>query len=309
MPKRIAAIDLGTNTFHLLIADVSDREIKEIVCSEQIHVKLGEGGINNGTITQDAFKRGLEALSRFKELVIQHHAEKIRAVGTAALRTAHNGAEFINQVKEKTGFDILIIDGDWEASLIYQGVRQAINLTESSLIMDIGGGSVEFIIADAAGILWKKSYPIGAAKLMAAFHHSDPISDTDIKAISHHLDEVLADLKRNAIEFNPKLLIGSAGAFETFAALCQIKTDGKPPDIKKSFTFDGAQLDAVISDILSSNHTQRVNNPAILPVRTDMIVVAAVLTRYVIKALEIESVKLSTFALKEGLLFDDGMKF
>ena len=160
--KRIAALDLGTNTFHLLIADVLDNKF-EAVKEEQAHVKLGEGGINSGLIADAPFKRGLDALQHFKSEIQRFSVDAIHATGTAALRSAKNGFAFINQVKTSTGIEIEIIDGDLEASLIYQGVRACVSLAPSALIMDIGGGSVEFIFCNDQTIFWKKSYPIGAA--------------------------------------------------------------------------------------------------------------------------------------------------
>ncbi|MFD2163924.1 exopolyphosphatase [Paradesertivirga mongoliensis] len=302
MSKRIAALDLGTNTFHLLIADIFEGVITRIIYSDQKHVKLGEGGISTGTITEASFSRGIEALSDFHQAIIEHKVEFIRAVGTAALRSAANGQMFIDQVKANTGIAVEIIDGDREASLIYLGVKQAIRLQENSLIMDIGGGSVEFIFANANGILWKKSYPIGAAKLMALFHHIDPIPDAEIKNIKNHLQDVLTDLKATSRDLKLQRLIGSAGAFETFAALCQIKTLGASLPVGKHFCFDLGVLNEVLEDILKSTHHQRAANPAILSVRTDMIVVASILTQCVINELKFRSVELSSFSLKEGLL-------
>lgn len=302
MKKRIAALDLGTNTFHLIIADVYENKIEQIVYHGQTHVKLGEGGITNGVIAAPAIERGIRALSKFESIINAHKVDLIRAVGTAALRSAINGTEFILKAKETTGIEIEIIDGEREAGLIYHGVKQAVDLTQNSLIMDIGGGSVEFIFANTSNIQWKKSYPIGAAKLMAMFHHTDPISGEDIETINHHLDLVLAVLKRESEKFRPKMLIGSAGAFETFAALCEIKSGNKQAEIFKRYLFDNPTLNNVISDIIKSSHHERVNNEAILSVRTDMIVVAAILTRYVIQQLHIPSVLMTTYALKEGLL-------
>ncbi|MBC8052762.1 MAG: exopolyphosphatase [Sphingobacteriaceae bacterium] len=305
MPKRIAALDLGTNTFHLLIADVSGNNIEQIVHSEQKHVKLGEGGINKGAITESAYLRGLKALSDFQQSINYFSVEQIRAVGTAALRTAENGQAFIDEIKASTGIRIEIIDGATEAALIYKGVAQAVDLGGSSLIMDIGGGSVEFIFANSDGITWKKSYPIGAAKLMEMFHNSDPISENDVKAIHLNLDAVLADLKLRSQQYKPSVLIGSAGAFETFATLCQIQGNRQKFSVERSYKFNIDELESAMAYILSSIHSEREENKAILPVRTDMIVVATVLTQYILKELKIESVELSAFALKEGLLLDN----
>ena len=301
--KRIAALDLGTNTFHLLIADVFDNTF-ETVKEEQAHVKLGEGGINNGFIADAPFQRGLDALQHFSSVIKKCSVEAIRATGTAALRNAKNGSAFIEQVKASTGIEIQIINGDVEASLIYTGVRASVSLDPSALIMDIGGGSVEFVFCNDQTIFWKKSYPIGAAKLMAQFHDTDPISTQNIEAIHLHLSGTLEELDNKIAEFRPDKFIGSAGAFETFAALVAERFDSD--EIQANiFKFNKPQLEVILEDIIASNHQSRETNPLIIPVRTDMIVVAAVLTQYVLRLLPIKNILLSRYALKEGLLFKE----
>ncbi len=301
--KRIAALDLGTNTFHLLIADVFDNTF-ETVKEEQAHVKLGEGGINNGFIADAPFQRGLDALQHFSSVIKKCSVEAIRATGTAALRNAKNGSAFIEQVKASTGIEIQIINGDVEASLIYTGVRASVSLDPSALIMDIGGGSVEFVFCNDQTIFWKKSYPIGAAKLMAQFHDTDPISTQNIEAIHLHLSGTLEELDNKIAEFRPDKFIGSAGAFETFAALVAERFDSD--EIQANiFKFNKPQLEVILEDIIASNHQSRETNPLIIPVRTDMIVVAAVLTQYVLRLLPTKNILLSRYALKEGLLFKE----
>lgn len=304
MKRRIAVLDLGTNTFHLLIADMKGGRMEQKVAALTSAVKLGEGGITKGFITGAAFDRGLEAMRYFRSVIDEHGATEIYAAGTAALRSASNGADFIARVKQEAGISIQIIDGTREAELIYKGVRQGVALSDSALIMDIGGGSVEFIFCDQHEIFHKKSYPIGAARLMALFHKTDPISEADISAIHQHLDEQLADLKINAQIFKPGILIGSAGAFETFTQLILKKRGTNDTTEQTSFHFNPDQLDVVISEVLRSTHQERAENEAITPVRVDMIVVASVLTSYVIQELRIPAIAMSIYSLKEGLLFD-----
>ncbi|RYE28363.1 MAG: exopolyphosphatase, partial [Sphingobacteriales bacterium] len=177
------------------------------------------------------------------------------------------------------------------------------DLGESSLIMAIGGGSVEFIFCSMDEIFWKKSFPVGAAKLMAAFHHSDPISDTDIKTVKDHLAIALAELKSKAIEFKPNKLVGSAGAFETFAAL-ETSIFKQSNEFLKSdnYIFDPLQLKQVLKQLISSDHDERAANELIIPVRTDMIVVASILTEYILEFLNMQHITMSRYSLKEGLL-------
>jgi exopolyphosphatase/guanosine-5'-triphosphate,3'-diphosphate pyrophosphatase len=303
MGERIAALDLGTNTFHLLIAEKRGEQA-EIIFHEDKHPKLGEGGITKGLITDAAFERGLIALKEFAQEINRFEVRKVQAVGTAALREATNGAEFIQRVKEKTGIEIEIIDGDREAELIYQGVKNAVQLNSSSLIMDIGGGSVEFILCNKENIIWKKSYSIGAARLMALFHHSDPIDVQEIQNIRLFLNKQLPELKAIIEKHQPETLIGSAGAFETFSALEVKKFNISPHQLDKTeFTFNLEQFNRICAEILSSTHSKRAITPEIILVRVDMIVVATVLVQYILKEFRIQKMKRSAYALKEGLLF------
>ena len=302
MNNRIAIIDLGTNTFHLLIVENKERGTK-LIHQNTIPVSLGEGGMKDGLIKLSAFERGLEALRQFKKEIELHQVTKIRALATSALRSASNGANFIDQVRSDTGIPIELIDGNREAELIYSGVRAAIPLkSDKSLIMDIGGGSVEFIICNQEQIFWKKSYDIGAARLMNQFHQSDPISKSDINALNTYLNSVLIDLAAQINKLNPIQLIGSAGAFETYASMI---------DPAFTATFENPQLNIDLHEfekiaqfILESNQEERAKNPAIPEIRVNMIVVACVLTNYVLNLNSFKSLKLSTYSMKEGMYFE-----
>ena len=275
-----------------------------MVYHETIAVRLGEGGISVGTIAPEAFNRGIQALLRFRECIDQHRVTTIKAVATSAIRSAANGDEFISRAKSATGMNVEVIDGEKEAELIYQGVRAAVDLPRSSLIVDIGGGSVEFIICDKNEIFWKKSYPIGAARLMSSFHHTDPISNVEISEIDSYLERILTDLKQQLNIYRPELMIGSAGAFETFAEL-------QGPQFKTSFEKPAQIIDLdkfkeISAILLKSTHAERKEMPEIIPVRRDMIVVATVVTNYVLKISRAKSLKLSSYSLKEGMLFGTG---
>lgn len=302
MNTRIAIIDLGTNTFHLLIVEINGK-IPTLIHQETIPASLGEGGMKDGNIKASAFERGLEALKRFKRQIELNDVTNVKALATSALRSTSNGSNFIDQVLSATGIQIQVIDGNREAELIYSAVRAAINLgNQNSLIMDIGGGSVEFIICNQEQIFWKKSYDIGAARLMNQFHHTDPISISDINTIQTHLNSVFEELKMQIKQFNPVQLIGSAGAFETYAAL--IDDQFKPSFEKPEFDIDLKDFEKIKTYLIKSNHEERSKNPLIPEIRVDMIVVACLLTDYVLKSQPFQKLKLSTYSLKEGVLFE-----
>jgi len=169
--------------------------------------------------------------------------------------------------------------------------------------MDIGGGSVEFIICNKDRLLWKQSFEIGAARLMERFHHTDPIPPASIEALNLYLEDSLGDLFKAVKETPVNNIIGSSGAFETFAELIESERSDSF-DLKKTkiYDFDEKELLAVTDQMILSSHSERVGNKLIVPVRVDMIVVASLITRYIMQKLEINSVSLCTYSLKEGVL-------
>lgn len=299
---RVAVIDLGTNTFHLLIAETAGKEL-EILYKTNVPVKLGEGRINDNIIIPAAFERGVKCLKDFSHTIAEYQVEQIRATATSAVRSAENGQDFVNAVKERAGITIETISGDEEAELIYQGVKLSGAITNLSLIMDIGGGSVEFILCDTEKLIWKKSYNIGAARLMQQFFKSDPINDGDKNAILFHIQNQLADLFDICEKHQPKVLIGSAGAFETFAELTIRKNNLKADiDTIKTFEFNFDDYIKIAGKLLNSTHQERATMPGIIPLRVDMIVIAALITNYVLGRTKINRLRLSTFDLKMGVL-------
>lgn len=296
-------MDLGTNTFHLLIAEGTVNNYHEIVHYHEA-VKLGEGGINKGYILPDAFERGLNTMQQFQQQIDANQVQQVRAIATSALRNASNGKDFINEVKARTGIRIEIINGEQEADFIYNGVKISGCLSaKNSLIMDIGGGSVEFIFGNAGNIIWKQSFEIGAARLMDLFHRTDPIPPASIEALDVFLDDKLAALFTAVKGHEVDTLIGSSGAFETFAELIETEK-GHSFNLKttKNYSFDHEELLVQTSKLIQSTHQQRVGNKSIIPVRVDMIVVASLITRYIMHKLAISKVLMCTNSLKEGVL-------
>lgn len=296
-------MDLGTNTFHLLIAEGVAGKFVEIY-RHTTAVKIGEGGINKGIIQQAAFTRGINAMHEFKQHIDVNGVIKVRAIATSALRSAANGNDFIAEVKAQTGIAIEIINGEQEAVFIYEGINTSGILGEqNALIVDIGGGSVEFIIGNEDEVLWKQSFEIGAARLMDKFHKVDPISIVSIRAMTAYLNQQLPDLFAAAIKYRPRVLIGSSGAFESFAEVIELD-NGRTFDLKttKTYEFDTDDLLDLIERLAKSTHAKRAATKGIIPVRVDMIVVASLLTIYIMQKLGLVDVSMSTYSLKEGVM-------
>ncbi|RZM26271.1 MAG: exopolyphosphatase [Pedobacter sp.] len=293
-----AVIDLGTNTFHLIIAEVANSSV-HVLYKTNVPVKLGEGRINEHIIIPAAFERGIQTLKTFQETIIAYGATTVKVIATSAVRSASNGTEFVRAAREQAGIDIEVITGDQEAAYIFNGVKATGVIRGLSLIMDIGGGSTEFIICDDEQLLWKKSYDIGAARLMQAYFKSDPISQSDQQAITDHLDKELMDLKEACSFYQPKHLIGSAGAFETFASMLIKELDVKSI---KSTPLDLNAYQALSKKLITSTHDERDAMPDLIKLRVDMIVIASILSSYIIKHIEIGELSLSTYDLKMGVL-------
>ena len=301
---RIAIIDTGTNTFHLLIVEKAEIGFKKIFKIKE-SVKLGEGGITENIISEKPFLRGINAFKKFKRFCDTHQVKKIIATGTAALRMAHNASDFLAAVKKETGIEIEIISGDEEAHLIWNGVRHALNMgLNKSIIIDIGGGSVEFIIANEAEVFWKQSFNIGAALLIEQLKPEDPITAVDIDAVESYLEATLQVLFRACKKFLPHSIIGSSGSFDTFAELIvyQFYSFDLLRD-KTTYTLKLEDYLTVHHQLINSTLEQRLLMKGMLPMRADMIVMASVMLNYFVNKLAITEMKLSTYALKEGMTY------
>lgn len=292
---KIAIIDLGTNTFHLLIAEINGKE-PNILYKTNKPVRLGEDITKENRIIPNAFERGISCLQEFKDTIDRYEVEKIKAIATSGVRSAKNGQDFVNAAKERAGISIDIIDGDEEANYIYNGVKWSGAITETALIMDIGGGSTEFILCTPEQLIWKKSYNIGAARLMQAFFRSDPINKNDQLAIEHHLEAQLTELIALCTLHQPQVLIGSAGAFETFDAM--INTE----QAKVTSIIDYEAYQKLSAVLIHANHEQRARMDGLIPLRVDMIVMAVLLTNYVVEKTGLRKITLSTYDLKMGVL-------
>jgi len=295
---RIAAIDLGSNTFHLIIAEYKSNRI-EIIYKTNRPVRLSENITKDNCIIPASFERGIECLKEFKTILEEYEVVKLRTVATSVVRSATNGQEFVDKVQTFTGIGIEIISGSEEASLIYDGVRASGAVVGKTLIMDIGGGSTEFIFCDEEKSYWKKSFDIGAARLMQKFWKNDPISLTELKTLHEYLDETLRELVEFNKDFKARTLVGSAGAFETFLEMI-----GSPIQSSnlKCATLNLNHYKELSEKLKLSTHEDRSYMPNLIPLRVDMIVMACVLTDYILNVLKIQDLRMSTYDLKYGVL-------
>jgi len=301
--KKIAIIDCGTNTFHLLIASYGDENI-DILHHEKVVVKIGKGGINNKLISDDAGERALSTIKKFRAKIDREQVDEIRATATSAFRNANNGWSLRNRIHDETNIDIEIISGDNEAELIYRGVTSGIQLKNKTiLVMDIGGGSVEFIIGSGNTILWKSSYEIGAQRLLDLFHDSEPISADSLHDLEKYLSQQLEELIKSMEEFKPTILVGSSGTFDTLSAIYCSRHQIAYKEENSKLPFDINSFKGIYDELISKSREERLAIPGMVEMRVDMIVVATTILDFVLKSNSFESIKVSTRALKEGVLY------
>ena len=300
-----AIIDLGTNTFQLLIVEQDGINYK-IIHEESYAAKIGMGGISSGIITEKGIQRGIKGLQYFRQVFEKEKVinENILATATSAVRNAKNGDDFCRRVLDETGIKVQIISGDEEAALIYEGVQLGMDIgTEPTLIMDIGGGSVEFIICDNNRIMYKRSFEIGGQRLMDKFMNTDPISPYSIGALKDYLEEQLLPLTNAVHQYAPVCVIGSAGSFETLIDMFYMKTYGHfPPSQLISFDLPLSEFYDSFLKLVSKNHDKRMLLPGMKELRVDMIVVGVCLIDFILKRFDIQQIKVSNYALKEGIL-------
>jgi exopolyphosphatase/guanosine-5'-triphosphate,3'-diphosphate pyrophosphatase len=298
---RLAIIDLGTNTFHLLVVEMNGSKF-EMLWRERIAVKIGVGGINQDVINEAGITRAVLALETFKHKIDTLNVSKVMAIGTSALRNAKNGKEVISKIKDATGIESQIISGDEEATYIYKGVNLALHLSEEkSLIMDIGGGSVEFIIGNGSKIFWKHSFEIGAQRLLERFQKHDPILSSEIELLNNYFKENLASLADAVNEHHPKVLVGSSGTFDTLSDIYCIESGIELRDSPET-PFKLEAFEKIYTELISKNREERMQIPGMIEMRVEMIVVACCLIKFVLSQCSFSLIRVSSYSLKEGVL-------
>lgn len=293
---KIAVLDLGTNTFHLLIANIAQGQY-EILSRTRQYVYLAQDGIGN--ISEDAISRAEQAAHFFSRILKDEQVNQCRITSTAALRTATNGADLGQRISKILGWPVEIISGDREAELIYKGTAliHPFSTEHTSLIMDIGGGSVEFILVKNSKISWAQSFPIGIAVLKKHFHANDVISNPEILELRTFIKSALVDLDEQINQHQPVELIGASGTFDVIQA--QLGGD-RANNLIESFPF--SSFDNIYKTLGKSSTAERINNFQIPKTRAELIVVALELIHHIRQYPSLETLSVSAYALKEGLL-------
>lgn len=296
---RLAVFDLGTNVFNLLLANISKNkcDIKRVI---KVGSHIGKGGFKSGSLTQDAIDSSLAVLSQMMEQIsLYGGVDVIKAFATSAVRDAANGHLLVQGAKERLGIEIEVISGDREAELIYKGIRESILLyNENVLMLDIGGGSNELIIANKDTIHWKKSFPLGVIRMKEIINPRDPISNLDIEAYTAYLDTTLESFLVEVKKYKPTLLIGTSGSFDTLRELIFPLDNGSLPVMELPLE----KFDILHNKLLLSNHQERIKMAGMSVMRADYMVLGTIFVDYIIKKASITELYQSSFSLKEGYM-------
>ena len=294
--SRYGVIDLGSNTFHLLIVEAVDQNKFRTVFRKRVFTSLSDGGIE--LIKEERMVTGLASLRDFKDIISSHNCSKLKVIGTAVLRSASNRLEFISKAEKILNTEIIIIDGIQEAEYIYKGITL---LPEANfgthLIMDIGGGSTEFIIIRDGMKIFSKSYILGVGSLFEVFHKSDPISAVDLKEMENHIFNTVKDLIPLIHQYQPKYLTGASGSFEVLQLMY-----GQNPENDSVTAINPSEFKKIYNKIVKSDTKTREKMKGLPVERVKLIVVGMVLKNTIMNIVKPDYILVSPYALKEGVV-------
>jgi exopolyphosphatase/guanosine-5'-triphosphate,3'-diphosphate pyrophosphatase len=302
---RLGVVDCGTNSFHAIIVDAFPDATFQVLTRHKEMVRLGEGEFAEGErrLTDAAMERGMRALRAIKALAEEWGVSAYIACATSAIREAANGGAYTDRIRHELGIVVRPISGETEARLIYLAVSHAVDLSEPSLLVDVGGGSTEFIVADGDGAHFLASLPLGAQRLTERFVRTDPVSRAEFRALRAHVRAQLGDVFEAARAHGVRRLVGSSGTLLALAAVTA-SAYGDPAAPVHEQTFDALHVREVTKRVMQSDLEERLATPGILDRRADQIVAGAVLLDVLLKDLGIERFVVSPDALREGIVID-----
>jgi exopolyphosphatase/guanosine-5'-triphosphate,3'-diphosphate pyrophosphatase len=300
--KRIAAIDLGTNSFHALIVEIfSDGSFYTVDKLKEM-VLLAEKGLGD-KLSDQAMDRGIEALKKIKLLADNQQAETILAYATSAIREAENGGDFIQRAIDEVGVKINAIPGRIEAELIGLAVQHGIRMPKNpAVIMDIGGGSVEFILADQEKFHHLSSKKLGVARMTAQFIDHDPITQKEIDSLKNYFDNQLADVAEAFAMHRSSMLVGSSGTMENIGLMIAHRNNKTPNLTVNELEFTAKEFFEFYDEVIGLDEKKRAKLKGLDEKRIKLLPAGLVLVYYILENFGIKRVKISSQALREGIV-------
>lgn len=300
---RVGAIDIGTNSVHLLVAEVSPEGRISVVEHAREQVELGAGEFTAHRLTPEAFKRGIDALRLFKHACDSLNVEDVHVAATSAVREAENGAEFCAEVKEQTGIHVRVISGLDEARLVYLGARSAIDFSEGRvLLFDLGGGSTEFVLCDHEQALVMESLPLGHIRLADAF--GDLTDEDRRRDLKTHVQQLLQPLLSRVRGSDFTSIIGTSGTVRTLARIATLRRGDPMPEHEHGLVLRRTELEDLVRVFKTRPPSTWSQIPGMDEKRRRTLPAGAILVRELLKALNKETMLTSERSLRDGLIVD-----
>jgi len=305
LPETLAAIDVGTNSFHLLVVRLLGENRFSVIAKEKIVVRLGEGAAQMKHLSEEAINRGVDAMKLFS-LVAGRTGSPIIAIATSAVREATNADEFIERVREETGIGVAVISGFEEARLIYLGVMQALPVfNRRSALFDLGGGSTEFLVGEQGRILYANSFKIGAIRMTQRFFPHERITPQEIEAcrifLRGEIYHASQEIKRHGI----RELIASSGTAQTVAAMVIAARGELAPESLTGQRVTLKEIRSIASRVLKARtFAERSEIPGVDPRRADLLAAGVLTVETVVEECDADAIVISSYALREGIILD-----
>ena len=301
----IAAIDLGTNSFHLVVTAIGSKGTLKVYTTEKEMVRLGSGSGDMKYLSPDAMERGIKCMTHFAQLARSRNAD-IVAVATSAVREATNKKEFLQKIKETSGVDVQVISGYEEGRLIYIGVIHALPVIhKKTLVIDIGGGSTETIVGHDGDIKYINSAKLGAIRLTRRFDLDTNPSDENIEACRKFIHGELAPIIKKINETGFETVVGTSGTILSLAVMALNGKDATVPDVLNGITVSRKSIQKIINKIVKAKSVkERLKIPKMDANRADIILGGALILEYILNSLKVKKIHISTYALREGVVFD-----
>jgi exopolyphosphatase/guanosine-5'-triphosphate,3'-diphosphate pyrophosphatase len=301
---RLAAIDIGTNSVHMIVVRVRPDLSFEVIDREKEMVRLGAGGLDGKKLTHEAMNSALQALSKFERLAKSHQVDEILAAATSATREAENGGEFLAAIVRTTGIRPRIITGTEEARLIHMAAVYGVDTPKTSVVIDIGGGSVEITRGIGPEVQYARSFKIGVIRLTERFVSSDPLSGRDERRLVKHIGAQVEQYLRRVVDAGYDRVIGTSGTILSIGTVATAMDRGVVPSETRNLRVAAKSIRRFRKAVTELDLEQRLRLPGLDPRRADLTVAGAVLLDTLLRRLHAEEITLCDLALREGLVLD-----
>ncbi|MGC4082849.1 MAG: Ppx/GppA phosphatase family protein [Vicinamibacterales bacterium] len=302
---RLAAIDIGTNSLHMIVVRVRPDLSFEVIDREKEMVRLGAGGLDGKALTPRAMQSALQVLSKFRRLAESHEVDRIEAVATSAVREAENGGEFLKAIVEQTGIRARIISGTEEARLIHMAAAYGLGFTNEVVVtVDIGGGSVEITHGTGATLATGRSFKLGVIRLSERFVKSDPLSEHHERKMVRHIESELKPFLKEIADAGFDRVVGTSGSILSVGTIAAAEEDGVVPAGIRNRRVGAKRIHRVRKALCAVGLQKRLLIPGLEPRRADIAVPGAILIDVILKRLGASEITLCDMSLREGIVLD-----